>query len=182
MLYIYNSELKLIGDTPYALELLKQVQPEYATGIWYFSKTKFNNPKLVNGYLEEKDNYDLYLEGSYALSEGEKVEENKIIIVPKPLDMLKPKWDFTNFIWEEQATPEEIDEYNFNKAVDFYNSELEFATKATAELTCEIISAEHYAGVKEYMKAIDPYAPKTFSLARVKRSAIERPLVFDRYK
>lgn len=76
--------------------------------------------------------------------------------------------------WVETATEEDI----FKSRVAFYNSELEFASKATAELACEIITQESYNEVKSYMKAIDPYAPKMFSM----KSSVQRPNVFDRYK
>lgn len=99
--------------------------------------------------------------------------------IPKvPDGMLRAVWNYDLNIWEETATQEEIELHEFNIARDFYNSELEFASKATAELACEIITPEMYDDVRSYMRAIDPYAQKKTRTM----STIQRPTVFDKYK
>lgn len=97
--------------------------------------------------------------------------------IPKvPDGMLRAVWNCDLKIWEETATQEEIELHEFNLARDFYNSELEFASKATAELACDIIDQETFEDVREYMRAIDPYTQKRTM------SAIQRPSIFDKYK
>lgn len=175
-MHIYNN-LNYLGDFPYSLELIKKTYPQYCTPEHYFLETKLNHPKLENGMLVEKSDTELKLEGIISLLEGEVIINNEIVVKPKP-DGYKIIWNGAE--WVETATDEEIREIEFNNSVDFYNSELEFASKATAELGCEIISQEMYADVKAYMQAIDPYAMKK---SRMSMSApIQRPAIFDKYK
>lgn len=139
------------------------------------SEVEFRNPKLIDGQLVEKTRLDLVLEGSEQLAEGEIIQGTEIITIPRPSEMLKPVWVVAE--WVESATQEEIEEHNFKESVIFYNSELEFASKATAELACEIIDQDTFESVKEYMRAIDPYS----QVSRKVFSRPQRPPVFDRY-
>lgn len=187
MIYIYTNELvRFHKNYPYTFELLEEkglkvsdVCKEFKEDWWATDK-EFLNPVVDNGVLREKTKYELYIVGEYTLLEGEKVENLDIIIIGKPTNMLKPIWDYSIFIWSESATEQEIYEHEFNKSVDFYNTELEFASKATAELSCEIITVEQFEDVKMYMKAIDPYKQKSRSIA-VMQSPISRPELFKKY-
>ncbi|MGL5962905.1 MAG: hypothetical protein ACRCZ2_00680 [Fusobacteriaceae bacterium] len=95
------------------------------------------------------------------------------------------KLEYNGSEWIETASAEEMEDSDWNSEVEFYNSELEFASKATAELACEIITTEMFEDVKLYMKEIDPYRitkkKKKKGKATVKASRPQRPPVFDRY-
>lgn len=131
--------------------------------------------------VREATNLELYESGIYELLEGEFIHGDKILNVYDfeiPEGILKPAFNYDELRWEETATAEEIAEHAFRQSVSFYNSELDFASKATAELACEIISPEMYEDVKSYMKAIDPYAQPSRTRMELK---INRPSIFDRY-
>ncbi|MGL5962994.1 MAG: hypothetical protein ACRCZ2_01135 [Fusobacteriaceae bacterium] len=90
--------------------------------------------------------------------------------------MLRGVWNHDLNIWEETATQEEVIEHKLKEAVTFYNSELKFASNATTELLCELITVETFEEVKTYMKAIDPFAIATTL------EVPNRPSIFDRYQ
>lgn len=135
---------------------------------------------IQDGAIVKKTRDMLVSDGIEELFENEYLKNGLIVTIPKsPKDIVKPIFNKDTDKWEETATAEEIAEHAFRQSVAFYNSELDFASKATAELACEIITPEMYEDVKSYMKAIDPYAPKKMSARKLK--AISRPSVFDRY-
>lgn len=187
MTNIYNENLERIVTLNYKLEDFKQ-EPEKFYPDWkvtyYATETQFLHPTVENGTLREMTRLEKVKAGIENLADGEKIivinpeigeAYEKIEYVSKP-EGLKVEW--INFEWVETATEEELATEEFRVAREFYNEELEFASKATAELMCEIISADEYAGVKEYMQAIDPYA-QTMRVARL--SAPVRPSIFDKY-
>lgn len=88
--------------------------------------------------------------------------------------MIKAEWN--GYEWIETATAEEIEKNKLIKNIKFYNDELEFASKATTELACEIISSEIFEEVKIYMNAINPY------VGTKKFSTLQRPKIFERYE
>lgn len=175
--HIYNKDLKKIISLNYSLDTFKK-QPNLCYPDWtsdmIATEKHFSNPKIVDGTLEEKTRVDLVNEGLEELRLGEVIQGDEIIYIPCPAGLFKPKWVSPK--WVEGSTDEEIEEHNFKEFVRFYNEELEFASKATAELACEIISQDDFESVKEYMRAIDPYkqSMKAFSLPT-------RPLIFDKY-
>lgn len=171
-MHIYHN-LNYLGDFPYPIELIKKTYPQYNTPEHYFLENKLNHPKLENGMLVEKSDVELKLEGVIQLSEGEVIINDEIVVKPKP-NGYKIIWNGTE--WVETATDEEIREIEFNNSIDFYNSELEFASKATAELACEIIDQDTFESVKAYMRAIDPYGQPMRAY-----SAPVRPSIFDKY-
>lgn len=149
--------------------------------IVYFGSNILRHPFLENGKLREATDKELLDKGLYTLSENEVLVGDFIKMIyefPIPEEMAKPVFNKEVLKWEETATQPEIDEHRFKQSVAFYNSELEFASKATAELACEIISPEMYNDVKSYMKAIDPYAQPNVAVFALK---INRPSIFDRY-
>lgn len=179
MIHIYNHNLMKQTSIPYTREELEEhgidkLYPPFQND-WHYSFEDIKYPKLENGMLVEKSDTELKLEGIISLLEGEVIINNEIVVKPKP-NGYKIIWNGTE--WVETATEEEIREIEFNNSVNFYNSELEFASKATAELGCEIISQEMYADVKAYMQAIDPYAMKKSRMS----APIQRPAIFDKYK
>lgn len=130
--------------------------------------------------VREATNLELYESGMYELLEGEFIHGNKILNVNDfeiPEGTLKPAFNYDELKWVETATQEEIDDYNWKEEVRFYNQELEFASKAVAELKCDIISPEDFEDVKVYMQSIDPYA-QTYKF----RDRKTRPDIFNRYQ
>ena len=149
--------------------------------VVYFGSNILRHPFLENGKLREATDRELLDKGLYTLSENEVLVGDTAKMIyefPIPEGMAKPVFNKETLKWEETATAEEIAEHVLRQSVSFYNSELEFASKATAELACEIISPEMYNDVKSYMKAIDPYAQPTRTIMELK---INRPSIFDRY-
>lgn len=145
-----------------------------------------NLPYYVT-YIEESNTvreatrFELISDGIEQLFEGEFLHEGSVKNIHDfeiPEGTVRPVFNYETLEWKESATSEEISEYAFKQSVSFYNSELEFASKATAELACEIISPEMYEDVKSYMKAIDPYAQPSRTRMELK---INRPSIFDRY-
>lgn len=182
-MHIYNSELIHVETNPYTFELLKSkgleiidICPQFKSD-WWATEDFISHPKIKDDMLVEKSVDELKIEGVIPLVDGEVIANGILEIIPKP-NGYKIEW--VNFEWKETATEEEISEIEFNKSVDFYNAELEFASKATAELGCEIITVEEYQPVKDYMKAIDPYN-KPISRA-VSLKSITRPSIFNKYK
>ncbi|MGL5100374.1 MAG: hypothetical protein ACRC6B_10180 [Fusobacteriaceae bacterium] len=177
MINIYDNNLKFImalNNTFTELEqantTIKESYPDFQPN-WYATETFFNYPKLVNGVLVEKTQEELKLELIIPLVDGEFIQDNKIITIDKP-EGYNIIWQ--NNKWIELATEEEIQEINYKDSVDFYNEELAFASKATAELACTIISELEFEDVKAYMKAIEPY-----SITKLSRPP--RPSIFNRY-
>ncbi|MGL5716613.1 MAG: hypothetical protein ACRCX2_26600 [Paraclostridium sp.] len=103
--------------------------------------------------------------------------DNNVKVFKKPVNMIKPNFDYSQLKWIETATPEEIEENVWRDEIRFYNEELGFATKAVAELKCEIISQDDFEDVKVYMQSIDPYA-QTYKF----RDRKIRPDIFNRYQ
>lgn len=186
--HIYNKDLQKLVSLNYSIEVFKK-QPNLCYPDWtpdmYATEVSFRHPKIVNDSLEEKTRIELVEEGIEELRDGEVLrfkvqplsednsQEKEIAYIPCPEGILKPKWVSPE--WVEDATEEEIAEHNFKESVKFYNEELDFASKATAELACNIITEEMFEDVRLYMKAIDPYSQaKTIS-------SIQRPSIFDRY-
>ncbi|MGL5191860.1 MAG: hypothetical protein ACRC7S_19635 [Cetobacterium sp.] len=117
-----------------------------------------------NGYFEIED--DLYNK-----LEQERILNNMVTVYDSENKILK------NISWEEQFEENELEEMKFRAEVRFYNQELEFASKAVAELKCDIISPEDFEDVKVYMQSIDPYAQTYKS-----RDRKTRPDIFNRYQ
>lgn len=133
---------------------------------------------VVGEEVREATNIELYKSGIYELTEGEFINNDSILNIGNfgvPEDMVKPVFDHKTLCYIETATAEEIDEYNFKESVSFYNSELEFASKATAELACNIIDENTFEDVRIYMRAIDPYAQTKIL------TVPKRPSIFDKY-
>ncbi|MGL5049333.1 MAG: hypothetical protein ACRC6E_01705 [Fusobacteriaceae bacterium] len=175
MTVIYNKNLQKLASLNYELEVFK-AQPTLCYPKWtndmYATERDFNHPKLVDGVIVEKTQEELKLESIIPLQDGEIIENNAIITKEKPTGY-KVEWITPN--WVETATDEEIAEIVLNESIGFYNEELTFASKATAELACTIISELEFEDVKAYMKAIDPY-----SVTKLTRPP--RPSIFDKYK
>ncbi|MGL5745816.1 MAG: hypothetical protein ACRCXX_11830 [Cetobacterium sp.] len=130
---------------------------------------------IVEEYLKtyiEIEDFDIDFEkGRYFY------DNNKLVEVKHPLGLVKPVFDYNQLKWIETATPEETEENVRREEVRFYNQELEFASKAVAELKCDIISPEDFEDVKVYMQSIDPYA-QTYKF----RDKKTRPDIFNRYQ
>lgn len=175
--HIYNKDLKKIISLNYSLNTFKK-QPNLCYPDWtsdmIATEKHFSNPKIVDGTLEEKTRVDLVNEGLEELRLGEVIQGDEIIYIPCPAGLFKPKWESPE--WVEEATEEEIEIILFDESVKFYNEELEFAAKASAELMCEIITLEMYEDVKSYMQAIDPYGQPMRAY-----SAPQRPELFNKY-
>ncbi|MGL5715370.1 MAG: hypothetical protein ACRCX2_20295 [Paraclostridium sp.] len=154
---------EILGDN--AVEFYTENLPHYIT---------------VDGETpRESTHIELYKAGIYELNDGEFIHDETILSIHDfeiPEGTLKPVFDYNQLKWIETATPEEIEENIWREEVRFYNAELEFASKAVAELKCDIISQEDFEDVKLYMQSIDPYAQN------YKRSVKnKRPGIFDRY-
>lgn len=170
----YENRLKYVSDEEVVANEDEVVHFGYKLLMFPFLKE--------DGTLREATDKELIDKGICSLAENEVLVGDSVKFIyefPVPEGMAKPVFNKETLKWEETATAEEIAEYAFKQSVSFYNSELDFASKATAELVCEIITPEMYEDVKSYMKAIDPYAPKKMSARKLK--AISRPSVFDRY-
>ncbi|MGL5051057.1 MAG: hypothetical protein ACRC6E_10600 [Fusobacteriaceae bacterium] len=193
--HIFNKDLQKLVSLNYELEEFK-AQPTLCYPEWtndmHATERDFNHPKLdQSNTIVEKTRIELVEEGIEPLNDGEilrftmqpleegsepvQTEEKEIVYIPCPVEMFKPKWETPE--WVESATLEELEEKAFNESIEFYNEELTFASKATAELQCEIISEEMFLSVKEYMQAIDPYAVNTLEV----KAVVSRPSIFDRY-
>lgn len=175
--HIYNKDLKKIISLNYSLDTFKK-QPNLCYPDWtsdmIATEKHFSNPKIVDGTLEEKTRVDLVNEGLEELRLGEVIQGDEIIYIPCPAGLFKPKWVSPE--WIEEATEEEIEIILFDESVKFYNKELDFASKATAELACNIITEEMFEDVRLYMKAIDPYAQPMRAF-----STPQRPELFNKY-
>lgn len=176
MLHIYNQNLECIDSIPRTMQQVEEfgistLYPKWQTK-WYLSEVKYNYPKLENGNLVEKTQEELKLEGIIPLQDGEVIINNELVVKPKP-NGVKIEWQSPN--WVETATQEEIQLHEFEEAKVFYNSELVFATKATTEMACKIITEEQYQEVEIYMNSINPYRTK------MNLRAVNRPAIFDRY-
>lgn len=149
----------------------------------YIGTDLLRHPALnQDGTLREATDKELIEKGIYKLSDLEVLVGDTAKMIyefPIPEHMVKPVFNKEKLEWEETATQLEIEEHTFKQSVIFYNKELEFASKATAELACDIITQEAYADVKSYMQNIDPYSKPIRSKMEFK---INRPSVFDRYQ
>lgn len=96
--------------------------------------------------------------------------EDRLLEIKKPQG-LNLVFNYEKMEWTETATEEDF----FKQKVVFYNKELEFASKASVELVCGIITEDVFEEVKDYMKSIDPYAEiKTIP-------EVKRPEIFKKY-
>lgn len=161
--YIYDKDTcKLVvtlNYTPEELALHHEWYSEWRDGL-IIEDHEFTHPKYnpVSQHMEEKTRYELVVEGTEKLNDGEYLGDGMIVAVEPDPELIKPKWNADKHIWEESATQEEIEEALLNAQVEFYNGELEFANKALTEYSCETISKQQFDEVKMYIQEINPYA------------------------
>lgn len=120
IVYIYNKELKLIGQ-PYVTNYEEFIEnPQEFYPIWneegmYASKDKLQYPIIdkETNLIREKTQEELKLEGIIELDDGEYIEDGKLIVVEydEKLGYLKRMWNKETHIWYEGATEEEITEH-----------------------------------------------------------------------
>ncbi|MGL5712695.1 MAG: hypothetical protein ACRCXX_04040 [Cetobacterium sp.] len=202
--YIYNADASFETKLNYKRsEVLENTHwySEWKEGMQVFSH-EIRHPKVhpETGEIVSKERIELIQEGIESLNPGEYISDGVIIEVPRPEGLYEYVWNETTLSWEEGKTEEEIAQIQHEAHVRYYNAELEFASKATAELKCGIITEEDFVPVAEYMRSIDPYAPAVvgegptvrttmkFSLPGTPQSRSTgndtptRPSIFDRYK
>lgn len=163
--YIYDKDkcnlVVVLNYAPEELSIHHEWYSEWREGL-VIEDHEFKHPKwnAVSQHMEEKTRYELVVEGIEQLVDGEYLGDGVIIAVEPDETLIKPKWNADTHIWEESATPEEIEEALLKEQVDFYNDELQFANKALTERACETISQQEFDEVKAYIQEINPYPPE----------------------
>lgn len=162
-------DYKKFFEEQYGVNVIEFIGEELPHFITYDEKNRI----VREATLEES-----YNRGDYTLSSNEYYKDGFIKTIPPcPDEIYIGKFNPDTEEWEETATIEEISQKEFNKSVEFYNKELEYASKATAEFACDIIDQSEFNEVKSYMRSIDPYSKRTL-IAKV---SLNRPNVFMRY-
>lgn len=157
MTYFYLSRNAILNEKTLCTYITSEKKVENFSSIQNWNDII----EFIGIYLPNEWEYSPIIDSIYDLS-------------TKPNDMIKAEWN--GYEWIETATVEEIEKNKLIKNIKFYNDELEFASKATAELACEIISSEVFEEVKIYMNAINPYIEaKHFK-------TLQRPKIFERYE
>lgn len=84
--------------------------PEWDVQNHLASQIEFQNPVIINNQIREKTREELILLDNKIelLVDGEYVENNQIIIVEAPENMLKKVWSKETNTWEEGANQEDI--------------------------------------------------------------------------
>lgn len=151
--------------------------------ILYKGYNLLNFPVLQeDGTLREATDKELIEKGIAELHEYEVLvgdTAKSIYDFPISEDLVKPTFDKTLLKWVESATPQEVVEHEDFKKVEFYNSELNLATKAFTEYDLGLATESDIQEVKNYMCSINPYRNGVM-LFRV--ATPQRPSIFDRYK
>lgn len=135
-----------------------------------------------DGTLREATDKELIEKGIAELHEFEVLVGDTVKSIydfPISENLVKPIFNKDTLQWVESATPEEIVEHEDNKQIEFYNSELNLATKAFTEYDLGLATEDDIHEVKNYMISIKPYKNGAM-LFRIGR--IQRPSIFDRYK
>lgn len=85
------------------------------------TETEFQNPILDNEIIREKTREELILldNRNELLTDGEYVENNKVIVVEAPNYLFKKLWNKEINLWEEGVTQEEIN-IEVSKLIDEY--------------------------------------------------------------
>ena len=170
----YENRLKYVSEV--------KVTPKEDEVVYYDYKLLMFPFLQENGTLREATDRELIEKGICSLAENQVLvgEEAKYTYeFPMSPDLVKPIFDKNTLQWVESATPEEIVEHEENKKVEFYNSELNLATKAFTEYDLGLATEQDIQEVKSYMCSINPYRNGVM-LFRV--STPQRPSIFDRYK
>ena len=84
--------------------------PEWDVQNHLASQIEFQNPIIINNQIREKTREELILLDNKIelLVDGEYVENNQIIIIEAPENMLKKVWNKETNTWEEGANQEDI--------------------------------------------------------------------------
>lgn len=129
MVYIYRNTGEFIHSLNYTYEEFMEKKDQVIDGYKIYdwtddliaSKVLYAFPIVdkITGELREMTEKEKIENGKYELKDGEYFDGNKVITVPKPVDMLKPSWNKELLIWEETATPNDIQ-------LDIYIKQLKF--------------------------------------------------------
>lgn len=132
--------------------------------------------------VREATEFDLYKLGRRQLHGVEFIHNDEILNInnfPIPSGIYKPVFNYETLTWEEGLTQEEIDAIKLVEYLKFYNTELEYASKARVEFDVELITEADYNEVRAYIRAINPYSVD--GKPTVKPIVMARPNVFNRY-
>lgn len=179
----YKNHIIRISDFPIMIHDGNDEAFSVSDYIVYKGVELLSHPFLQeDGTLREATDRELVEKGIYTLAEDQVlVGENAKYIYEFPISdtLVKPVFNKETLEWVESATPEEIAEHEKKTKYEFYNSELNLATKAFTEYDLGLATEEDLQEVKLYMCSISPYQKETmlFRMAKVKR-----PSIFDRYK
>lgn len=129
MVYIYRNTGEFVHSLNYTYEEFMEKKDQVIDGYKIYdwtddliaSRVKYEFPivDLLTGELREMTEKEKIENGHYELKDGEYFDGNKVITVPKPAEMLKPVWNKDLLIWEEAATPNDIQ-------IDIYQKQLKF--------------------------------------------------------
>lgn len=111
MIYIYEkNNLQIIDVLNYTVKEFnsnpKKCYPSWDNSKLIVSKTKYEYPKLDNNILREKTEKELKLEKIIQLVPGEYIQDNQVIKVENPNNLLLPVWSAEEKRWEEGTTEE----------------------------------------------------------------------------
>ena len=127
IIYIYNKNLKLIGQsfiTEYEgfKKNPNKFFPNWETTM-FASLEKYNNPIIdnISRNIREKTREELILLDNKLelLQDGEYVKAGEIIVVEASEKLIKKVWDKEMHIWEDGATREELIEERKNKILEY---------------------------------------------------------------
>lgn len=113
-IYVYEKEKPVIGFPAPSMEEFMKEPTKYYPDIqpgFIASNEKIENYIIESGIVRKKTREEeILLDDKYGLLlPGEYVENDKIMVVSKPEESLKPIWNTETNSWEESATKEDID-------------------------------------------------------------------------
>ena len=177
----YRNQVSIISEQP--IEIGIDGLFSMSEFVVYKGVDLLNFPVLQeDGTLREATDKELIEKGIAELHEFEVLVGDTVKSIydfPISENLVKPIFNKETLQWVESATPEEIVQHEDNKQIEFYNSELNLATKAFTEYDLGLATEDDIHEVKNYMLSINPYKNGAM-LFRIGR--IQRPSIFDRYK
>lgn len=114
LIYIYKNNTLIAGVPAPNLEEFNanptKFYPPMPEGLFVASTTYYTHPIIEGNTVRNKTREErILLDNELTLLlEGEVVENNSIVTIPKPIDLLKPKWESP--IWVESITLEDAKE------------------------------------------------------------------------
>ena len=134
MVFIYKNTGEFVHSLNYTYEEFMEVKDKVIDGYPVYPWTddllvstveyKFPIVDLVTGELREMTEKEQIENGKYELKDGEYFDGVNAVTVPTPPDMLKPVWNKDLLIWEESATPTDIQLDILRKQAKFIDVEI----------------------------------------------------------